>query len=55
MDPNRDKILARFNYPGTSGTYPREDDAFGHEVQLLLSGVLAVFQNLSYKLQRKDC
>ena len=26
---------------------------FGCEVQLLLSGMLIVFQNLNYKLQRK--
>ena len=54
-DPNRDKILARFNPPRTtSETYRRQDDVFGYELQFLLSGMLSsVFQNLDYKLQRR--
>ena len=50
-DPNRNKILARSNQPKTSETYWRQDDIFGYEQQVLLSGVLPVFQNLNYKLQ----
>ena len=42
--------------PTTSETYRRQDDVFGWELQfLLLSGVLPVFNNLDYKLYRKDC
>ena len=52
-DPNRDKILARYNQPRTSETYRRQDDVFGYELQFLLSEVLLVFQNLSNKLQRR--
>ena len=51
-DPNRDRTLARSNYPRTSETYRRQDDSL-YELQFLLSsGVLLVFQNLNYKLQR---
>ena len=39
-DPNRDKILARFNHPRTSETYRRQDDVLlrVYELQLLSSG-----------------
>ena len=52
--PNRDKILARFNYnrmpENTTRNDPRQDHVFVYELQLLLSRVLTVlFQNLSYK------
>ena len=53
-DPNRDKTLARSNRPRTSETYRRQDDAFGYELQFLLSvsinKALPVIQNLNYKL-----
>ena len=53
-DSNREKILARSNHPTTtSKTYWRQDDVFGYELQLLPSEVLAVFQRLNCKLQRK--
>ena len=52
-DPNRDKTLARSNQPRTSETYRRQDDAFGYGLQFLLCGVMPVFQNLKYKLQRR--
>ena len=35
------------------GTYRRQDDVFGYELQFLLSGVLPVFQNLNYKPKRR--
>ena len=52
------KILARSNHPRTSGTYPRQDDVFGVRTaaSTVWSGVLPIFQNLSYKLSyREDC
>ena len=49
----RDKTLARFDHPTIPENYRRHEDVFGHELQLLLSGVLSVIQNLNYKLQRK--
>ena len=52
-DPNRDKILARSKQPRTSEFYRRQDDVFGFELQFLLSGLLPVFQNLNYELQRR--
>ena len=52
-DPNRDNILARSNQPRTSETDRRQDDVFGYELQLLVSAVLPVPQNLNYKLQRR--
>ena len=51
--PYRDKTLARSNQPRTWGTYPRQDNSIGYEMQLLLYGVLPVFYNLNCKLQRK--
>ena len=42
-------IFSRSNHPRTSGTCPRQDDVFGYEQQLLLPGVLPVFQNMSLK------
>ena len=52
-DPNRDKPRVRSSQPRTSGTYRRQDYAFGYELQFLLSGMLSVFQNLNYKLRRR--
>ena len=52
-DPNRDKTLARSNQLRTSETYRRQDDVFGYKLQFLLSGVLLVFCNLNYTLQRR--
>ena len=52
------KILARSNHPRTSETYPRQGDVFGYykntviTTELQLSGVLPVFQNLNYKLEK---
>ncbi|CAN0005587.1 unnamed protein product, partial [Ascophyllum nodosum] len=46
-------MFARSDHPRTSGTYRRQDDVFGYELQVLLSGVLQVFQNLGYKIQRR--
>ena len=51
-DPNRDKTRTRSNQPRTSETYRRQDDVFGYKQQLQLSGVVPVFQNLNYKLQK---
>ena len=53
-DPNHGQTLARYNHPRTSGTYPRQNDIFGFEVQLfLLPGVLSTFHNLNRKPQRR--
>ena len=53
-DPNRDKIVPRSNHPTASGTYTCQGkNVLGYELQLLLSGVLRIFQNLNYKLQRR--
>ena len=35
------------------GTYRRQNDVFGYELQFLLSGVLPVFQSLNYKPKRR--
>ena len=43
----------RFEHPTTSKTYRRQDDVFGYKLEFLLSGVLPVFQDLNYKLQRR--
>ena len=53
QDPNRDKTLARSNQPRTSETYRRQDDVFEYKLQFLPYGVLSVFKNLNYKLQRR--
>ena len=52
-DPNHYIFLARSNQLRTSESYRCQDDVFGYELQFLLSGVLLVFQNLNYKLQRR--
>ena len=52
-DPNRDKTLARSNQPRKLETHRRQGDVFRYELQFLLSGVLPIFQNLNYKLQRR--
>ena len=38
-DPNRAEILVRSNHPRTQNTNPRQDDVFGYELQMLMSGV----------------
>ena len=43
--------LSRINEPETIVNYRRQDDVFGYDLQFLLSGVLPVLQNLSYKAQ----
>ena len=45
--------IAKSNQPRTSGTYRRQHEICGYELQFLLFGVLSVFQNLNYKLQRR--
>ena len=49
----QDPCQVQLQYPRTSGTYRRHDDVFVYELQLLLSGVLPILQNLSYKLQKR--
>ena len=46
------KNLARSSHSRISGIFRHQDDVFGYELQLLLSEVYPVFQNLNYKLQR---
>ena len=50
---NHDKTLAWPNQPRKSETYRRQDDVFGYELRIPLSGVLLVFRKLNYKLRRK--
>ena len=49
MDPNRDKIFARFDHLRTLGTYRCQDNVFEYELRFLLSGALPVFQIVNYK------
>ena len=51
--PNRDKILARSNYPITLETFRHQADVFGYELQFLVSGVLPVFR--TYREKRQMC
>ena len=43
----------RSNRPKTSKTYRGQEDVIGNELQLLISEVLPVSQNLNYKIRRK--
>ena len=53
-DPDCENTLAWSNLPRISEIYRGQDNVFGYELRiLLLSGVLPVFQNLSYELQRR--
>ena len=54
-DPNRDKILGRFNHLRTLEIYRRQDDVFGYAIHFLLSGALPVFQNLNFTSYREAC
>ena len=53
-DSTRDKIYARYNQRGTSETYRCQNDVFVWVQSTVCTvGVLQVFQNRKYKLQRR--